>query len=219
MGSILACDLLREWQETLDMKPWTSVRIANLCAIGFALLIPLFLAANPAAGRDDEARPQSPHAAPQARNTIAGIDQRGKSSQELLLRAANLQPAPFRNATDAATVKSRAPSQGVSAIEAGRQAFQRYGCRFCHGEDLKGGVANPNAQGGEVPALIHVSEDYSNDEILNLIRDGRTAPLEKKNDPPPPIYMPQWKKIMSDQYIHDILSYLQSKQEKKTESW
>ena len=110
-------------------------------------------------------------------------------------------------------------AQGVSAIEAGRQAFQRYGCRFCHGEDLKGGVANPNAQGGEVPALIHVSEDYSNDEILNLIRDGRTAPLEKQKDPPPPIYMPQWKKIIADQSIHDLLSYLQSKQEKKTESW
>lgn len=201
------------------MKPWTSVRIANLCAIGFALLIPLFLAANPAAGRDDEVRPQSPHAAPQARNTIAGIGQRGKSSQELLLRAANLQPAPFRNATDAATVKSPASSQGVSAIEAGRQDFQRYGCKFCHGEDLKGGVANPNAQGGEVPALIHVSEDYSNDEILNLIRDGRTAPPEKPKGPPAPIYMPQWKKIIADQSIHDILSYLQSKQEKKTESW
>jgi hypothetical protein len=84
---------------------------------------------------------------------------------------------------------------------------------------LKGGVANPNAQGGEVPALVHVSDDYSNDEILNLIRDGRTAPLEKQKEPPPPIYMPQWKKIMSDQCVHDILSYLQSKQEKKTENW
>ncbi len=174
------------------MKLWTSVRIANLCAVGFALLIPLFLATNPAAGRDDEASQQSRSAAPQPKNT---------------------------NAADAGAVKSPALPQGASSIEAGRQAFQRYGCRFCHGEDLKGGVANPNAQGGEVPALVHVSDDYSNDEILNLIRDGRTAPLEKQKDPPPPIYMPQWKKIMSDQSAHDILSYLQSKQEKKTESW
>lgn len=201
------------------MKLWTPVRIWNLCAIGFAVFIPLFLVVNRAAGRDDQARQQSRSTVPQTKNTVAGIDKQGTSSQEPLLRAANLQPVAFRSATDAATVKSPALSQGVSAIEAGRQDFQRYGCKHCHGEDLKGGVPNPNAQGGVVPGLVHVSEDYTNEEILNLIRDGRTAPLDNPKGLTPPIYMPQWKKIINDQYIHDILSYLQSKQEKKTENW
>ncbi len=225
------------------MKLWTPVRIVNLCAIGFAVLIPLFLVVSRAAGRDDQVRQQSRSAAPQAKNTIAGIDKQGTSSQEPLLRnrqdlsapggaqagngnakeqileASYLPPAPFRSATNAATVKSPALSQGVSAIEAGRQDFERYGCKYCHGADLKGGVPNPNAQGGVVPGLVHVSEDYTNEEILNLIRDGRTAPLDNSKGITPPIYMPQWKKIINDQYIHDILSYLQSKQEKKTENW
>ena len=41
-----------------------------------------------------------------------------------------------------------------------------------------GGVANPNAQGGEVPSLLHASDDYTKEEVINdaeanrMLRDG-----------------------------------------------
>jgi mono/diheme cytochrome c family protein len=52
------------------------------------------------------------------------------------------------------------------SIEAGKQDFARIGCVGCHGTELQGGVANPNAQGGEVPSLLHVSDDYTKDEVI-----------------------------------------------------
>lgn len=109
---------------------------------------------------------------------------------------------------------------GASDIETGRQEFLRYHCWVCHGTDLKGGVPNANAQGGEVPALVHVAEDYTMEEALNLIRDGRSSPLDKPAGAAPPIYMPSWKGIVQDQNIHAIASYIWSKQEKdKASSW
>jgi cbb3-type cytochrome oxidase cytochrome c subunit len=47
--------------------------------------------------------------------------------------------------------KTRALIPVDVAIEAGRQNFARFGCVGCHGTELQGGIANPNAQGGEVP--------------------------------------------------------------------
>src|ERR1035437_3518167 len=46
-----------------------------------------------------------------------------------------------------------------AAIEAGKQSFARFGCVGCHGLQLQGGVPNPNSQGGEVPSLLHASDD------------------------------------------------------------
>ncbi|MGA3343402.1 MAG: cytochrome c [Terracidiphilus sp.] len=60
--------------------------------------------------------------------------------------------------------KTRAMTPEDVAIEAGKQNFSRFGCVGCHGTELQGGVANPNAQGGEVPSLLHVSDDYTKDE-------------------------------------------------------
>ena len=107
----------------------------------------------------------------------------------------------------------------ASAIESGRQEFLRYHCWVCHGQDLRGGVQNPNAQGGEVPALVHVAEDYTKDEALKLIRNGRSSPKEKSSAGTPPIYMPSWKGIVKDPYIQNIANYIWSKQEKKTSGW
>jgi mono/diheme cytochrome c family protein len=105
------------------------------------------------------------------------------------------------------------------AIEAGKQDFARFGCVGCHGTELQGGVANPNAQGGEVPSLLHVSADYTKDEVIAIIRNGRVPPMDNAAGPAPPLYMPAWKHVLSDEDINRIADYLWSKQEKNKDAW
>ena len=104
-------------------------------------------------------------------------------------------------------------------IEAGKADFARFGCAGCHGTELQGGVPNPNAQGGEVPSLLHLSDDYTKDEVIAVIRNGRAPPLDNTAGPTPPLYMPSWKKVLSDEDINRLADFLWSKQEKKKESW
>lgn len=105
------------------------------------------------------------------------------------------------------------------AIEAGRQDFARFGCAGCHGTELQGGVPNPNAQGGEVPSLLHLADDYTKDEVTAIIRDGRVPPLDNPKGTTPPLYMPSWKHVLSEEDISRIADYLWSKQQKQKESW
>jgi mono/diheme cytochrome c family protein len=104
------------------------------------------------------------------------------------------------------------------AIEAGKQDFARFGCVGCHGTELQGGVPNPNAQGGEVPSLLHVADDYTKNEVIAIIREGKAPPLDNPAGPTPPLYMPSWKHVLSDEDINRVADYLWSKQQKK-ESW
>jgi mono/diheme cytochrome c family protein len=115
--------------------------------------------------------------------------------------------------------KAHALSPDDAAIEAGKRSFARFGCAGCHGTELQGGLPNPNAQGGEVPSLLHVSDDYTKDEIIEVIRNGRAPPLENASGPTPPLYMPSWKHLLSDEDIHQIVAFLWSKQQKAKESW
>jgi mono/diheme cytochrome c family protein len=105
-----------------------------------------------------------------------------------------------------------------AAIEAGKQDFARFGCAGCHGTELQGGVPNPNAQGGQVPSLLHVSDDYTKEEVIGIIRNGRVPPLDNPKGLTPPLYMPSWKSVLSDEDINRIADFLWSKQEKKS-SW
>lgn len=111
--------------------------------------------------------------------------------------------------------RSRALTPEDIAIEAGRQDFARFGCVGCHGTELQGGVPNPNAQGGEVPSLLHLSDDYTKDEVLAIIRNGRVPPLDNPKGPTPPLYMPPWKQVLSDEDIHRLADFLWSKQQAK----
>jgi mono/diheme cytochrome c family protein len=115
--------------------------------------------------------------------------------------------------------KPRALTPEDVAIEAGKQNFSRFGCVGCHGTELQGGVANPNAQGGEVPSLLHLSDDYTKDEVIAIIRNGRVPPIDNAAGPTPPLYMPSWKKVLSDEDINRIADYLWSKQQKAKDAW
>ncbi len=106
-----------------------------------------------------------------------------------------------------------------AAIAAGSLDFGRFGCAGCHGANLQGGVPNPNAQGEEVPSLLHLSSDYSRDDVVEIIRNGRTPPLDNAKGPTPPLYMPAWKNMLSNEDIQQIVAFLWSKQQKTSDSW
>ena len=106
-----------------------------------------------------------------------------------------------------------------AAIEAGKRDFARFGCAGCHGTELQGGLPNPNAQGGQVPSLLHLSDDYTKDEVLAVVRDGRTPPLDNAKGQAPPLYMPAWKQVLSDEDIHQLVEFLWSRQQKAKDSW
>ncbi len=112
-------------------------------------------------------------------------------------------------------------SPAQAAIESGHREFLHFGCAGCHGTELQGGTPNKNAQGGEVPALVHLDQDYTHDEVLEIVRKGRVPPLDKANGPTPPLYMPAWKQFISEEDIDRIVAYLYSKQEKEKadEAW
>jgi len=115
--------------------------------------------------------------------------------------------------------KARPLTPADVSIEAGKQEFARVGCAGCHGRELEGGLPNPNAQGGQVPSLLHLSDDYTKDEIIAVVRNGRSPPLEKATGPTPPLYMPAWKNVLSDEDIHQVVEFLWSRQQKAKESW
>ena len=130
-----------------------------------------------------------------------------------------LSTATPQDAQDILARKGNVLTPEDAAIAAGKQDFARFGCAGCHGTELQGGVPNPNAQGGQVPSLLHVSDDYTKDEVLQIIRDGKVPPLDNAAGPTPPLYMPSWKHLMSDEDIHRIVEFLWSMQQKSAEGW
>ena len=116
------------------------------------------------------------------------------------------------------TKRGKPLSPQEAAIEAGKQNFIRFGCAGCHGVNLQGGVPNPNSQGGEVPSLLHASDDYTKEEVIKIIGAGKQPPVEDTSKTPPPLYMPSWKTILSSEDINRIADYLWSVQTKK-EAW
>ena len=97
------------------------------------------------------------------------------------------------------------------SAERGRGVFQAVGCFQCHGEDGKGGVSNPNAQGGLVPTLTMVSQGYSDSELKEKIRQGvRYVGKADANGSPPPLFMPTWGKLLTNRQLEDLVAYLKS---------
>lgn len=115
--------------------------------------------------------------------------------------------------------QSRRLDPAAARIENGRRRTLRYGCVGCHGPELQGGVKNPNSQGGEVPALIHLADDYTPEEVKAIIRRGKTPALEDPNKPAPPLYMPTWGKILTEEDLERILAYAWSLRPHETEAW
>jgi len=110
----------------------------------------------------------------------------------------------------------------ANAVAHGRTVYTRYGCVTCHGNDGKGGFANPNAETeGKVPGVTFVAEGFTKRELRKKILDG-FAPVGKKdaNGPRPPFRMPGWAGQMTDQEVTDLVEYLWSLYPKsETQKW
>jgi mono/diheme cytochrome c family protein len=115
--------------------------------------------------------------------------------------------------------RPKALAADQAAIEAGKQNFTRFGCVGCHGMQLQGGVPNPNSQGGEVPSLLHASQDYTKDEVAGIVRDGKMPPSQDPTKLAPPLYMPSWKSVLTKEEISQIVEYLWSLQPKNAPGW
>jgi cytochrome c553 len=115
----------------------------------------------------------------------------------------------------AKAMKSR---QGTTAsalnpqLERGRIVFLKYSCNACHGMAGQGGIKNANAQtGGEVNGLLHVSETYTKEELIERIRNGvPTVDRADPTAPEPPLKMPPFKDWISGQEMQDLTAYLMS---------
>jgi cytochrome c553 len=105
-------------------------------------------------------------------------------------------------------------------LERGRIVFQKYSCNACHGMAGQGGVKNINAQtGGEVNGLLHVSETYTKEELIEKIRNGvPTVDRADPTAPEPPLKMPPFKDWISGQEMQDLTAYLMSLRPREEES-
>jgi mono/diheme cytochrome c family protein len=102
------------------------------------------------------------------------------------------------------------PARSEDPVERGRVVFARYGCAACHGEGGRGGVPNPNAQGGLVPPIHRVAEGYSDEELKEVIRKGRNPVPVDDAAPPPPLRMNAWGTVMGEDELDDLVAYLKS---------
>lgn len=94
--------------------------------------------------------------------------------------------------------------------ERGREYFKRFGCVACHGIGADGGQPNPNAATAEqIPGLTFVGEGYTATELAERIQRGQPeiAKLDPEG-PLPPVYMPGWGSVLSQEQVRDITVYL-----------
>ena len=107
-------------------------------------------------------------------------------------------------------VPSAADLAKLTPIERGQIAFKKYGCFQCHGENAKGGVANPNAKTAElVPSLIYVADGYNKAELIAFISRGeRVIPRKNPNGIEPPHFMPKWDGIVNTNEMNDLAAFL-----------
>lgn len=93
----------------------------------------------------------------------------------------------------------------------GLMVAERLACWSCHGENLAGGIANPNANPNEeVPAINGVFLDFDEADLRALILEGSTTKKLLADGPPPPYNCPPWNTALTESELDDLLAYLES---------
>jgi mono/diheme cytochrome c family protein len=111
-------------------------------------------------------------------------------------------------------------STSEDVISSAHSRFVGVGCVGCHGRAAEGGLPNPNSQGGRVPALVHLADDYTKDEVITIVRRGRLPPLLDPKKPAPPLYMPTWAAVLTSEEILRIVEFPWSLSARnKSEAW
>lgn len=95
-------------------------------------------------------------------------------------------------------------------VKTGASVYKKYGCGGCHGEKGEGGLKNPNSKAGEVPPLQYVKMYYPEEALTQIIREGRVPEKKDPKGQEPPLYMPPWKDVASEEEVDALVSYLYS---------
>ena len=105
-------------------------------------------------------------------------------------------------------------------IAQGRQVFERSGCASCHGSEGRGGIRNPNAAfGQEVPPLTFVARVFTNEGLVEKIRQGsQPAKLDPKGGFPERA-MPGWHPLLGDEELEALSAYLMSLAPEDEDLW
>ncbi len=115
---------------------------------------------------------------------------------------------------------SAPPAPLTPELQRGLKIYEEFSCAACHGPGGKGGVHNFNAQSGQaVPPLNHVADGYTKPELTAKIQIG--VPVEPKldpNGPAPPLHMPGFKDMLTDDQLNDLVAYLFSLKPKGEDS-
>jgi cytochrome c553 len=115
---------------------------------------------------------------------------------------------------------ARQTARSPDPVVRGALLYQRQGCRLCHGDAGKGGVANANCEtAGKINGLTLVKEGYSADELVTKIGDGQQeVGKDNKQGPTPPLRMPVYRELLSKQDLSDLAAYLFSLYPKGTQA-
>jgi len=101
-----------------------------------------------------------------------------------------------------------APELRGEPIQKGEVMFNKLGCIACHGLQGQGGYPNNNVVGGLIPPINRVFETFTKEELKTRIANGRKSDPADPNLPPPMIYMPAWKELLTDSEIDALVEYL-----------
>lgn len=115
---------------------------------------------------------------------------------------------PTRKVYAAIPGKSPAFSE-TSPERRGHRLYQERRCGVCHGPEGRGGVKNPNADpDGMAPTLLDLSDAFTRRDLKDKILKGaRPAKLEE-DKPEPPLEMPAWKAVFSEDELEDLTAFL-----------
>ncbi len=100
------------------------------------------------------------------------------------------------------------PAMPKNPLVAGKIVYQRYGCGVCHGADAKGGVPNPGSQVDPIPGLTRVAEGFTEEEVKQVIMNGRSATPKDPSGIAPRLHMNSWKSLMDAEELDAVTDYL-----------
>ncbi|MBI3291806.1 MAG: cytochrome c [Elusimicrobia bacterium] len=109
-----------------------------------------------------------------------------------------------------ASIPERPPdSPALAQMRRGRRLYQEMRCGVCHGSEGRGGVKNPNADpDGKVPTLLDLSEAFTRRDLKDKILKGSRPPPLGESAPEPPLEMPAWRAVLSEDELEDLTAFL-----------
>ncbi|MHB9146111.1 MAG: c-type cytochrome [Symbiobacteriia bacterium] len=120
------------------------------------------------------------------------------------------QPNPPTGQAPTTPTPGPTPTPAVSAaVTDGGKVYYSYACVYCHAAGGKGGVPNPNNQGGDatIPPLSgsDFQSEYGSDQVVaSMIKAGSILSDGKA------VSMPAWNGIINDQQMSNLIAYIRA---------